>query len=241
MGGGEGRTFVDWFAGIGSGRLGFERAGWRCVWACECDPDARAVYRARFGAAPAAYDLTAVRPDDVPHAECWLAGFPCQDISSARTRDARRGLDGAASGLWHVLVELLAAAARPRWLVIENSPEWRAWVPVVRADLARLGFATVPVVLSASTFGAPHARPRGFVVADANGESEPLRALYASVARLSTISRPAWPAFPARDLGMDDGSTARMVRLRLLGNGMVVPCIEWLAAQLGLAPAQGGL
>ena len=37
-------TFGDLFAGIGGFRLGLERAGMLCEWACEIDPYCRAVY-----------------------------------------------------------------------------------------------------------------------------------------------------------------------------------------------------
>src|SRR5262245_3069964 len=150
------RTVIDWFAGIGCARLAFERAGWRCVWSCELDPTARAVYARRFGHEPDATDIRDVRADEIPAAHCWVAGFPCQDISSARTRNSRRGLAGDDSGLWSRLAALLTAALRPRFLVLENSPDWRCWMPTVRADLAQLGYASLPLVLSAGAFGAPH-------------------------------------------------------------------------------------
>ena len=79
-------TCIDWFAGIGGMRLAFARSGWQCVWSCEIDADARAVYAARFGAPPEAASILDVTAADVPDADCWVAGFPCQDLSVAGTR-----------------------------------------------------------------------------------------------------------------------------------------------------------
>lgn len=110
--------FVDFFAGVGGIRLGLERAGHECVWACEIDPFARAIYEARFGHAPQGCDIRDVRPEDIPDADLWSGGFPCQDLSTA---GRRAGLTGTRSGLIWTMLDL-ARVKRPKWILLENVP-----------------------------------------------------------------------------------------------------------------------
>ncbi len=42
------RTMIDLFSGIGGFRLGFERAGFRCIGSCENDKFALESYKAMF-------------------------------------------------------------------------------------------------------------------------------------------------------------------------------------------------
>lgn len=94
-------------------------------------------------------------------------GFPCQDVSSA---GKRAGLTGARSGLW-IEYRRLISELSPTWVVVENVASGaKLWVDFVRADLAELGYDSLPIPLSAQDVGAPHRRERIFIVAHANGE-----------------------------------------------------------------------
>ena len=101
--------FIDWFAGIGGFRRGMELAGHECVGFCEFDKFATASYismhlltdeqRKKLDELPQkkrqkeilkdeyrngewyANDVRRVCADDIPKADCWCFGFPCQDIS----------------------------------------------------------------------------------------------------------------------------------------------------------------
>lgn len=123
-----------------------------------------------------------------PTVDLVAGGFPCQDISSARTAGTRDGLDGAKSGLWSAFRDVVTDQ-RPRWVIVENSPEWRRWVPDVRRDLFGLGYASMPLRVSAGSLGAPHPRPRCLVVANSDGQGEPLRTIHAEVAGLRPVPR----------------------------------------------------
>lgn len=78
-------TFIDLFAGIGGMRLGFEAAGGKCVFTCERDPFCQKTYAANFSDDDheIAGDIRNVSPEDVPHHDVLLAGFPCQPFSIA--------------------------------------------------------------------------------------------------------------------------------------------------------------
>ena len=82
----EQMTFLDFFAGIGGFRKGFELCGMRCVGHCEIDKYADRSYRAIHDVKEDewyAADITKVAPSDLPRAALWAGGCPCQDISVA--------------------------------------------------------------------------------------------------------------------------------------------------------------
>ena len=104
-------------------RKGFELCGMRCVGHCEIDKYADRSYRAIHDVKEDewyAADITKVAPADLPRADLWAGGFPCQDISVA---GRQRGLDGARSGLFFTLAQLVKGQSpenRPTWIVLEN-------------------------------------------------------------------------------------------------------------------------
>lgn len=115
--------FVDFFAGIGGMRLGLEQAGHRCVGWCEFDKFAQKSYKAIHNTDGEWFssDVSTVRSYDVPEADLWCFGFPCQDISVA---GKQAGLEsGKRSGLFFQIMRLLAGLKeedRPKWLLVEN-------------------------------------------------------------------------------------------------------------------------
>lgn len=96
-------TFLDLCSGIGGFRLGLERAGHKCIGYCEYDKFARASYEAMYDTEGEwkADDVTKLKSKDVPYAEIWCFGFPCQDISVA---GKQRGLVGKRSGIYSTLL-----------------------------------------------------------------------------------------------------------------------------------------
>ncbi|MCL2532326.1 MAG: DNA (cytosine-5-)-methyltransferase [Oscillospiraceae bacterium] len=167
-------TFLDFFAGTGGFRKGLEQAGMTCVGHCEIDKFAERSYRAIFkigGDEWFADDIMAVLPADLPRANLWCAGFPCQDISVANA--TRPGLDGTRSGLFFEVIRLLdglACETRPEWLVFENV---RALLEIhggwdlfrILHSLAERGYHCEYGVLDSSRFGVPQHRRRVFIVA----------------------------------------------------------------------------
>ncbi len=109
-------TFCDFFAGIGGFRLGLERAGHQGLWACEIEDFPRKVYEKNFGHLPQGKDINNVQAEDIPKADLWCGGFPCQDLSISGKRG---GLQANRSGLFWVWHELIKER-KPKWLFIEN-------------------------------------------------------------------------------------------------------------------------
>lgn len=74
-------TFLDFCAGIGGFRLGLELAGFKCIGFCEKDKFAVKSYRAMFDTEGEWFedDITKLRAEEIPYADIWCFGFPCQD------------------------------------------------------------------------------------------------------------------------------------------------------------------
>ena len=115
--------FLDMFAGIGGFHLGMEQAGHKCVGWIEWDKFARQSYQAIHDVEGIwnASDIRTVRASELPRADCWCFGFPCQDISVAGkqkgfTAGKRSSLFFTVTGLIRDLEE----KNRPSYLLIEN-------------------------------------------------------------------------------------------------------------------------
>lgn len=192
--------FLSYFAGVGGFEQGLEAASHRCLWACEKDEFARAVYAYRFGHAPQSDDITTARPEEFPEADLWVGGFPCQDASTA---GQRRGLQGGTrSGLvWTFLA--LAQVRWPEWLLMENVP---GLLSVTKgADfhdlliaLDGLNYDVAWRILDARYFGVPQRRRRVFILARLRrGKTPPWQVMGAGwegakVSRLSDPRQKSW-------------------------------------------------
>lgn len=170
--------FIDFFAGIGGVRLGLEQAGHVCAGWCEFDKFAQKTYRAIHSPVKEEWfadDVRTVKPYDVPQADGWCFGFPCQDISVAGNQ---RGLQGGKrSGLFYEIMRLLAGREerdRPDWLLVENV---KALLSIgngfdflrVLSEMAKVGYVCEWQLLNSKDFGVPQNRERVFVVGHLRG------------------------------------------------------------------------
>lgn len=194
--------FVDFFAGIGGFRRGMELEGHECVGFCEFDKFAVASYtsmhlitqeqREFLSKMPLkqrqkeilkeeyrngewyANDIRRVYAGDIPKADCWCFGFPCQDISVA---GKQLGFQGNRSSLFFrvmYLIGQLEEKNRPTYLFIENVKNLLSinggW------DFARLliemeqrGYDAEWQVLNSKDFGVPQNRERCFIIGHLRG------------------------------------------------------------------------
>lgn len=115
--------FLDLFAGVGGIRLGMEQAGHSCVGWVEWDKFARKSYIAihKPDGEFTEKDINDVNSQELPKADCWCFGFPCQDISVAGkqggfTNGKRSSLFFKVTGL----IKQLKEEDKPSYLFIEN-------------------------------------------------------------------------------------------------------------------------
>jgi DNA (cytosine-5)-methyltransferase 1 len=160
-------TVASFFAGIGGFDLGFERSGLRTVWQCEIDPFCTDILEQHWPGTPRAGDIKQVKADDIPDADVWAGGFPCQDVSLARM-GPRKGLRGSQSGLFYEFARLVDER-RPPVVLIENVPGLLSShggrdFGIVTRTLADLGYGVAWRVLNSRYFGVPQSRQRVFIV-----------------------------------------------------------------------------
>jgi DNA (cytosine-5)-methyltransferase 1 len=156
---------ASFFSGAGGLDIGFERAGIRTVSHSEIDPYASAVLKRHWPETPNLGDITAIKSEDIPNAEIWSGGFPCQDLSTA---GKRAGFGGARSSLAFTFLDLVEHG-RPRWLVLENvaglftsnnGADFRRLI----GEIAQLGYGVAWRTLDARHFGVAQRRRRVFIV-----------------------------------------------------------------------------
>lgn len=73
----------DFFCGAGGVGLGFMKAGYDVIWACDFDKYAVETYRHNVGDHVIQADIKNLTAEDIPNADVWAFGFPCQDLSVA--------------------------------------------------------------------------------------------------------------------------------------------------------------
>lgn len=166
-------TFLDFCAGIGGFRLGLELAGHKCIGFCEKDKFAVKSYKAMFDTEGEWYanDVTELRSEEIPRADIWCFGFPCQDISVA---GKQRGLRGKRSGIYFIIIDLIKGKAeedKPTYLLIENVKNLLSInngfdFATVLSELDQAGYDTFWQVLNSKDFGVPQNRERVFIIAN---------------------------------------------------------------------------
>lgn len=156
---------IDLFAGAGGFSEGARMAGLEVVWAANHWPEAVRVHSDNHpGTAHACQDLHQTDWTTVPAFDVLLASPACQGHSRARGKD-RPHHDAARATAWAVVSA--AECHQPRTVVVENVPEFAAWVlfPAWVSALEALGYTIRAEVLDASRFGVPQLRRRLFIVA----------------------------------------------------------------------------
>ena len=157
------------FAGIGGFELGaemaFDEAGipHQTLWQVEQNKYCQKVLARHWSSAKIYDDVRDITKDNVAPVDVIMAGFPCQDISSA---GLQRGIyEGKKSSLWWE-VWRIARDLRPRVLVLENVANiLRLGGSDVVGSLASIGYGCEWSIVSARERGACHLRERWFCVA----------------------------------------------------------------------------
>lgn len=166
-------TFIDLFAGIGGLRIGFQRAGGKCVFTSEWNKYAQKTYQRWFGEMPHG-DITKIKPRDIPPHDVLVAGFPCQPFSIAGV--SKKNALGVAHGfkcvtqgnLFFDIINIVEIK-RPPVLVLENvknlksHDQGRTW-KVINSSLEAQEYWVFTQILDAADFGVPQHRERVIIV-----------------------------------------------------------------------------
>ena len=168
---GEYMKFIDFFSGIGGFHTGLEKAGMKCIGWCEFDKFAQASYRAMYDTDNLWFgdDVTKVKGKDLPKADLWTFGFPCQDVSIAGKQKGMK--EGTRSGLFYEIMRLLDECKenKPKWLVCENvknllSIDGGTGFLNVIGEMAERGYSIEWKVYNSKDYGVPQNRERVYIV-----------------------------------------------------------------------------
>lgn len=222
-------TVGSLFAGIGGFDLGFERAGLRTLWQVERDPWRAGKLARHFPGASQFVDVAGVTAADLEPVDVLCGGFPCPAVSQAA-----RGRN-VAPWLWPEFARLIREVG-PRYVVVENVEgllsRGRGFGEVL-GNLAEGGFDAEWEVLRASDFGAPHHRPRVWLVGYPNADGKPDFSFDAKASGLPQLRESVWSwADRPERLGVVDGVPDRMDRVRALGDALVPPIAEWIGRRI---------
>lgn len=172
--------FIDLFSGIGGFRLGMEMAGHECVGHCEIDKYAQESYVAIHGEGGwFADDITRVTPGELPPADCYCAGFPCQSFSIAGKRG---GFEDTRGTLFFEIMRL-ARERQPKHLFFENvkglfSHDGGRTFGTILRTMGECGYDAEWSLLNTKDFSTserptPQNRERVFIIGHLRGRSRP--------------------------------------------------------------------
>ena len=172
--------FIDMFAGIGGFRSGLEKAGHQCVGYVEWDKYARKSYQAIYDTKGeyTAHDIKEVKGIELPEADIWTFGSPCQDISIA---GKQKGIvKGGRSSMFFEVIRCLkerigGEKTLPSILIMENVKALLSsnggWdFARVLIEMDKVGYDVEWAVLNSSDV-VPQNRERIYIIGHLRGKS----------------------------------------------------------------------
>lgn len=161
---------IDLFAGIGGIKIGFEKAGFECVFSNDFDEDCKITYDFNFAEnqkSLALGDIRKISSDLIPDFDILTGGFPCQPFSIA---GYRKGFsDNIRGNLFFDIIRILKDK-KPKAFLLENVKNLKTHdkgntIKVIYQELEKLGYKVTDKVLNAMHYGdVPQNRERIYIV-----------------------------------------------------------------------------
>ena len=157
-------TAISLFAGAGGFDMGFERAGFRTIWANDCESDACKTHENWSTAKVVCSDVAKVDAADIPDADIMLGGFPCQGFSLSGPRK----IDDSRNVLYKHYVRIVKAK-KPKMFVGENvkgllTMGGGSIIEAIIEDFSDCGYNVFYELLNAKDYGVPEDRERVIIV-----------------------------------------------------------------------------
>lgn len=165
------KTFrtIDLFAGIGGIRLGFEKAGFKTVFANDFEPKCKETYDLNFKDSKLIVeDIRKIGIDDLPEFDFLLGGFPCQAFSIAGYRQGFYDKKGRGNLFFDIA--RIIDTRKPEGFLLENVKNLKGHdggktFRIIEETLKNLGYHTKPRVLNSMEYGnIPQNRERIYIV-----------------------------------------------------------------------------
>lgn len=157
-------TAISLFCGAGGLDMGFERAGFRTIWANDFDSDACKTHRQWSTAKVVCGDVAKINENDIPDADIMLGGFPCQGFSLSGPRK----IDDSRNVLYKHYVRIVKAK-KPKMFVGENVKGLLTMgdgkiIDAIVADFSDCGYDVYYKLLNACDYEVPEDRERVIIV-----------------------------------------------------------------------------
>lgn len=158
---------VSLFAGIGGIDLGFEFAGFDCIWANDFDKFACQTYRANVGDQIVEGDIRLTK-EQIPDHDILVGGFPCQPFS---TLGKLQGFDDEKNRgtLFFEIMDIITKHDT-KVVVLENvknlvNHDGGKTFARIKQELDEAGYDVNAQILNSQDYGIPQRRNRIFIVA----------------------------------------------------------------------------
>lgn len=153
-------SVVSLFAGAGGLDIGFERQGFKTIWANDIDKDACKTHQLWSQAEVVCGDITKIDFKDIPCSDVITGGFPCQGFSLAGPRK----IDDKRNILYRYFVKLVAEK-KPVCFVAENVKGILTLgdgtiIEAIIEDFSDKGYNVFPNLVNAADYGVPQDRWR---------------------------------------------------------------------------------
>lgn len=157
-------TAASLFCGAGGLDIGFDRAGFKTVWANDFDKDACKTHEMWSGAEVICGDIGKIDEKTIPDVDVFLGGFPCQGFSLSGPRK----LDDSRNKLYHHYVRIVKAK-QPVMFVGENVKGLLTMgngqiMEAIIQDFSDCGYDVYYKLLNAMEYEVPEDRARVIIV-----------------------------------------------------------------------------
>ena len=151
---------VSLFCGAGGLDMGFDRIGFRTVWANDFDRDSCKTYQKWSSAQVVCSDIAKIDAGQIPNSDIILGGFPCQGFSLSGPRK----LDDSRNILYQHYVRIVKAK-QPYIFVGENVKGILTMgngkvIEAIVSEFADCGYDVFYQLVNARDFGVPQDRER---------------------------------------------------------------------------------
>ncbi len=160
-------TFVDLCSGIGGGRLGLEKNGFKCLGFSEILQTSIQTYKTFYDTSNEEElgDLTKLSMDKIPDVDMLIAGFPCQAFS---IQGLRKGFEDERGQIIFYIQKILKEK-NMKYFILENVKgltnhnEGETLTSIVQL-LDKVGYNVFYQVLKSNDYGLPQKRERIYMV-----------------------------------------------------------------------------
>lgn len=159
----------DFFCGAGGMGLGFKYAGFQIAGAWDFDKYAVESYGKNVSPKVKQADITQMTWDEVPYADVWTFGFPCQDLSVAG-KQAGMIKGKTRSGLFYEVMRLLEETEThspdrlPTVILAENVKAVKKYLPEIEKEYKARGYRMYATLYNSKYWGVPQNRERYFIL-----------------------------------------------------------------------------